>query len=109
MGGDDLENLLAGLAVKGHALSRFLRGWSTEAIQRQHVRDRAAKWAERLSIAQYEFGEAAAIGQGGQFDLVVREHDGDGRRRGRPALDRRIRLAETIPGVGQSKGPTRFH
>src|ERR1035437_7007191 len=104
MRGDDLENLPAGFAVKGHAESRLLRRRSAETVQRQHVRDRA-KGAERLSIAQQKFGEAAAIGQGGEFDFVVGELDRDGRRGGRPALRRRwrsaayrrIRLAETIP------------
>ena len=99
MGGDDLENLPGGLAVKWHANSSLLLGRSAETVQRQRVSG-VAERAERLSIAQHKFGEAAAIGQGGQFHLVVADRDRYGRRprrRLRSAAYRRIRLAETIP------------
>ena len=110
MSGDDLEDLPGGLTVKRHAHSRLLRRRSAKAVQRQRVRG-VAERAERLSLAQHKFREAAAVGQGGKFDLVVGEHDGDGRwpRRGlRSATYWRIRLAETIPSVSHSEGPTRF-
>ena len=108
MGGYDFENLLAGFAVKGHAHSRLLSRWGAKAVQRQHVRDGVAKRADRLTIAQQKFGEAAAIGEGGKFDLVVGEHDRDGRRRSRSATYRPVNLTETIPCVSQREGSTRF-
>ena len=61
MGAGDLENLPGGFAVKWHAHSRLLLGRSTEAVQRQHVRDGGGKRVQKFEVQSQDGSEWKTI------------------------------------------------